>query len=126
MADLSGAWLGTYWQQGKPTRFEATLIQIGNMLTGNILDNSYMGEASLSGDVIGQQVQFTKRYLVRKQISVKYQGIISDDGDSMQGTWNLGKYDSGSWEAHRIGNSLTLELKNRLENRVPVQVKSLV
>ncbi len=31
MADVSGAWLGTYWQQGNPTRFEATLIQ-GGML----------------------------------------------------------------------------------------------
>jgi hypothetical protein len=120
MADLSGTWLGTYWQQGEPTRFEAALIQIGNVLTGNIMDNSYMGEASLSGDVIGQQVQFAKRYLMKKQAPVKYQGVIAEDGESMQGTWNLGKSDSGSWEAHRIGNSLTLELKNRLENRVPV------
>jgi hypothetical protein len=34
MADLSGTWLGTYWQQGDPTRFEVTFIQSGNTLSG--------------------------------------------------------------------------------------------
>ena len=47
MTDLSGAWLGTYWQQGQPVRFEMTLVQGGNTINGNILDNNYLGEASL-------------------------------------------------------------------------------
>ncbi|MGA1355681.1 MAG: hypothetical protein ACO35Q_03260 [Prochlorothrix sp.] len=50
MADLSGSWLGTYWQLGNPTRFEATLVQGGNSLTGNILDDGPLGEAQLTGD----------------------------------------------------------------------------
>ncbi|AFZ60978.1 hypothetical protein H6G54_11220 [Anabaena cylindrica FACHB-243] len=123
MADLSGAWLGTYWQQGTPTRFEATFIQSGNTLAGNILDNSYLGEACLNGEVIGRRVQFTKQYLLHKQMPVNYQGTISGDDDFIQGIWDLGNFGSGNWEAHRSGENLNLELKNRLENRVPVSVK---
>jgi hypothetical protein len=123
MADLSGAWLGTYWQNGNPTRFEATFIQAGNTLTGSILDDSYLGEARLSGDVIGRRVQFTKKYLLHKQTPVNYHGTISEEEDFMQGTWDLGIFGSGNWEAHRSGENLSLELKNRLENRVPVSVK---
>lgn len=123
MADLSGAWLGTYWQEGNPTRFEATFIQSGNTLTGNILDDSYLGEARLSGEVIGRRVQFSKQYLLHQQTPVNYQGTISEDDDFMQGTWDLGIFGSGNWEAHRSGDNLNLELKNRLENRVPMLVK---
>jgi hypothetical protein len=64
MADLSGTWLGTYWQRSQPTRFEATIIQAGNTLSGNILDDNYLGEARFSGTVVGRQVKFTKHYLV--------------------------------------------------------------
>jgi hypothetical protein len=123
MADLSGMWLGTYWQNGNPTRFEATFIQSGNTLTGNILDDSYLGEARLNGEVIGRSVQFIKQYLLHKQTPVNYRGTISEEDDFMQGTWNLGIFCSGNWEAHRSGENLNLELKNRLENRVPVSVK---
>lgn len=123
MADLSGMWLGTYWQEGNPTRFEATFIQSGNTLTGNILDDSYLGEARLSGEVIGRRVQFIKKYLLHQQTPVNYQGTISENDDFMQGTWDLGIFGSGNWEAHRSGDNLNLELKNRLENRVPVSVK---
>ena len=58
MANLSGTWLGTYWQQTNPTRFEATFIQGGNTLSGNILDGNYLGEATLSGKVIGHKINF--------------------------------------------------------------------
>jgi len=113
MADLSGTWLGTYWQREQPTRFEATLIHSGNTLTGYILDDSPMGEACLSGEVIGRRVQFSKRYLLKKQIPVNYQGTISEEGNSMRGTWDFGILGSGPWEAHRQGENLTLELKNQ-------------
>ncbi|XGV99717.1 MAG: hypothetical protein ACAF41_12365 [Leptolyngbya sp. BL-A-14] len=117
MTDLSGTWLGTYWQRGKPTRFEATLVQGGNTLTGNTLDDSYLGEACLSGSVIGRQVQFAKRYLLQKQMPVHYQGTVSEEGNTMQGTWDFGSLDSGRWEAHRQGESLTLSLQKHLTAR---------
>jgi len=123
MSDLTGTWLGTYWQQGKPTRFEATLVQSGNTLTGNILDDSYLGEATLDGEVVGRSVSFVKRYtaLKRKRTPVNYQGTVSEDGDYMQGTWDFfGKWGFCPWEAHRRRENLMVELKHRLEQKLPV------
>ncbi|HEY9823937.1 MAG TPA: hypothetical protein V6D19_00700 [Stenomitos sp.] len=109
MADLSGSWLGTYWQRGKPTRFEMTLIQGGSTLCGNILDDRSLGEAVLDGQVIGRSVQFFKRYLDADLESVNYKGTLSEDGNSMRGSWDFyGVLGFESWEAHRVGDNVTL------------------
>ena len=122
MADLSGTWLGTYWQWEVPTRFEVTLLQSGNTLTGNILDDGYLGEAKLTGEVIGRRVTFVKRYLTGAHHSVSYTGTVSESEDFMQGEWSISGVDSGSWEARRSGENLTAELQTRLADRVPVSV----
>lgn len=112
MADLSGTWLGSYWQWGEPTRFEMSLIQSGNSLVGNILDDGHLGEAKLTGEVIGRTIQFSKSYISTKQRPINYQGTVSEDGETLSGTWcfhrSLG---SGTWEAHRKGENLVLEQK---------------
>lgn len=113
MADLSGTWLGTYWQRGEPTRFEATMVQAGNTLSGNILDDSSLGEAQFSGTVIGRKIDFTKHYLVHSQGTIHYSGTVSEDEDHIQGQWQIGWFDSGSWEAHRSGENLTLSVETR-------------
>ena len=125
MADLSGTWLGTYWQGGVPSRFEATLIQSGNTLTGNILDDNYLGEAVLSGEVIGRRVQFTKRYLISSPDPVNYTGTLSESEDFIQGQWRVGRFTSGPWEARRGGEELMADLKARLADRVPVPAERL-
>ena len=56
MANISGSWLGTYWQQGNQTRFEVTFIQNGNAIYGNILDDGHLGEATIQGEVIGRHI----------------------------------------------------------------------
>ena len=111
MADISGTWLGTYWQQGMPTRFEATLIQGGNVLTGSVLDDSYLGEAKLTGEVIGRNVSFLKRYFTTSPDSVKYIGTISADEDYIQGHWTIDTFNSGHWEARRKGENLCMSLQ---------------
>ncbi len=63
MADVNGVWLGTYWQNGIPTRFEMTLLQGKNTTTGNILDDSNLGEATVAGEVTGRTIAFRKCYL---------------------------------------------------------------
>lgn len=68
MADVNGLWLGTYWQEGIPTRFEATLVQGGNTLSGRVLDDNYLGEAQIEGEVVGRTIHFTKRYLTTSPI----------------------------------------------------------
>lgn len=112
MTDLSGMWLGTYWQRETPTRFEATLVQGGNTLTGSILDDGYLGEAQLSGTVTGCQVQFVKRYVAQRQPSIDYVGTLSEDGDHIAGQWSIAGFDSGPWEAHRGEDDLATSWKN--------------
>jgi hypothetical protein len=122
MADLSGTWLGTYWQWEVPTRFEVTLLQSGNTLTGNILDDGNLGEATLTGEVIGRRITFVKRYVSGSHHSVSYTGTVSESEDFMQGEWSISGVDSGSWEARRSGENLAAELQTRLAKRVPVSV----
>lgn len=119
MADLSGTWLGTYWQSGVPTRFEATLLQSSNSLTGNILDDSYLGEATLIGEVVGRRIQFTKRYLTTSSSLINYSGTVNEDEDFMQGVWSIRDSDSGEWEARRSGDNLMLELQRLQQQKIP-------
>lgn len=119
MADLSGTWLGTYWQSGVPTRFEATLLQSSNTLTGNILDDSYLGEATLIGEVVGRRIQFTKRYLTTSSTLINYSGTVNEDEDFMQGVWSIRDSDSGEWEARRSGDNLMLELQRLQQQKIP-------
>lgn len=118
MADLSGNWLGTYWQDEMPSRFEASFVQNGNVFTGSILDDNYLGEASVSGEVIGCSLSFTKRYLVTSNAPVTYTGTISENEDYIQGRWNIGSRYSGSWEARRYGDNLVADLQTRLQQSV--------
>jgi hypothetical protein len=119
VTDLSGTWLGSYWQNGKQVRFEFALIHSGNTISGNILDDGYLGEAHIKGEVISRQIQFSKRYVSVRQADIDYSGTISDDGNSMKGNWSfsdkvLGFHSVafGPWEAHRNSDNLELEWKN--------------
>ncbi len=122
MANLSGTWLGTYWQQENPTRFEATLIQAGNSLSGNTLDDNYLGEATLSGEVIGRKISFAKRYLIGSQYIINYVGTVSEDENFMQGEWRINRFNSGIWEAHKSNEDLMFELKNILSEQLPLSL----
>ena len=122
MANLSGTWLGTYWQQTNPTRFEATFIQGGNTLSGNILDGNYLGEATLSGKVIGHKINFAKQYLIGSQYIINYVGTISEDENFIQGQWLINRFNSGIWEAHRSNENLILDLKNIVSEDLPLSL----
>ncbi|MBE9180589.1 hypothetical protein IQ268_18670 [Oculatella sp. LEGE 06141] len=122
MADVNGTWLGTYWQAGSPTRFEATLVQSGNTLTGRILDDGNLGEAQITGEVSGLTISFTKRYLTTSLSLVSYTGAIAVDADFMSGKWSIGQSDSGEWEAHRGGENLVAELNERLADEEPAAI----
>ncbi len=125
MADVSSTWLGTYWQQGIPTRFEVTLIQSGHTLTGRMLDDSDLGEAQLTGEVVGRRINFIKRYFTTSPDPITYLGTISDKEDYMQGQWSIKLWDSGSWEAQRSGNTLIADLQTRIQKKVSL-TKSVI
>jgi hypothetical protein len=123
MADVSGTWLGTYWQEEFPTRFEAALIQSGSALTGRILDDDYLGEAQLTGEVIGRGISFTKCYFTTSPDPVKYVGTVSEDENYMQGQWNIGLRYSGTWEARRSGENLIADLQTRVSKQLSLSGK---
>jgi len=110
MLDLSGMWLGTYWQLKQPTRFELSLIQASNSLTGNILDDGHLGEAVITGEVIGKKIAFTKRYILHSHYHINYNGNIADEGNYMSGEWRM-TLGRGTWEAYRSEDLLMLESK---------------
>jgi hypothetical protein len=122
MADVNGTWLGTYWQHGNPTRFEIVLLQSGTSLTGNVLDDSDLGEAKLSGEVVGRRIRFIKRYFTSSPDAVEYVGTISDSEDYIQGQWNINSWEFGPWEARRSGESLSLEVGNKATKKIPVTI----
>jgi hypothetical protein len=125
MANLTGTWLGTYWQDDMPTRFEMSIAQGGNALSGNILDDGNLGEATMTGEAIGRNIQFSKRYVGVSQRNILYQGLLSEDENLMQGEWvlkmSLPSYgemtDSGRWEATRSENDLANELTQYLAKK---------
>lgn len=121
MANLTGAWLGTYWQYGNPTRFEMTLVQGGNTLSGNILDNSSLGEAMVTGQVIGRNVTFTKKYIGNNSYVINYTGVISEDEQLIQGKWKI-HWETGKWEARRQDDDLSLNFNVTRQDKVPVSV----
>lgn len=122
MADVSGTWLGTYWQQDLATRFEASLVQSGNMLSGNILDDSDLGEALVSGEVVGRSVRFVKQYVTSSPAPIAYTGTLSESEDFMQGQWFLNGF-SGKWEARRGGEDLMSSLRKAIAGKVPALAK---
>ena len=124
MTDLSGAWLGTYWQQGQPVRFEMTLVQGGNTISGNILDNNYLGEASLSGTVTGRSVSFSKKYLMGSRHSVQYSGTVSEDGNTIKGKWQVLVF-TGAWSAHRQNDNLSWEQEIKRVEKIPVATSTV-
>ena len=118
MADLSGVWLGTYWQRKKPVRFEMTLVQGGNSLSGRVLDDNYLGSALLAGKVSGRSVNFSKTYITASRHSVNYTGTISEDGKRMKGEWRISLF-SGNWEAQRSDEELSVKQITRRVEKVP-------
>jgi hypothetical protein len=129
MANLTGNWLGTYWQHNSPNRFEMAIAQGGNALSGNILDDNYLGEAMLTGEAIGRNIQFTKKYISGLRESILYQGVLSENEELIQGDWSMQLYspeygafsDSGRWEARRSDNDLLKELTDRLTQQKELQ-----
>jgi hypothetical protein len=124
MTDLTGTWLGTYWQADAPTRFEASLVQGGNALSGRVQDDNHLGEAQITGEVVGRKVMFSKTYLSGIATVIEYAGTIDESGEVIKGDWTiLGTRHTGKWEARRSGDDLMAQLRRRIEQKVPVGAK---
>ena len=105
---IGGGWLGTYAYKGvlsaqPPVRFEATLTppDSNGRFTGSILDDGGLGEADVRGEQSGTGIRFSKTYRRRGQAAVSYEGTLADDGQTMQGTWQIAGAARGVWDARR-------------------------
>ncbi len=117
--DLTGLWLGTYWQDGQPTRFEATFVQCEALLSGRITDDGYLGDAQISGQVTGRFIRFTKKYFGIDD-KIHYTGTLSEAGNQIWGEWFISINTSGPWEAHRSHDTLLNSLQSVLQHQMPL------
>ncbi len=108
--NISGCWLGTYWQAGQPIQFEAAFVQGGSVVDGRILDANHLGESSIKGELLGSRIFFIKRYLTTSPNPIRYSGTLAEEGNYMYGHWRIGSFDSGRWEAYRSYDGLSEEL----------------
>ena len=108
---IGGGWLGTYAYKGicrakQPIRFEATFTDLvdNGAFSGTVLDDGDLGEADILGTHLGASVRFSKTYRKASLAVVSYEGRLSDDGQTITGTWQIfGKLQgNGSWDARRL------------------------
>ncbi|RTL35687.1 MAG: hypothetical protein EKK48_28830 [Candidatus Melainabacteria bacterium] len=105
---IDGKWRGHYTYSDNPDRgsaFDASFTDSKGALSGEIVDDEWLGAAVLVGSFNYPTVRFTKQYTTLKVASIDYQGTMSDDGKTMSGKWVI--YESeltmrGSWHAYRI------------------------
>ncbi len=100
---LQGSWMGHYYYQSvnQPYPFEAVFVEANGMVDGNILDDSHLGEARVSGTFTYPNLDFVKKYDRAGMEPVRYQGTMDDDGKRISGTWRIGQAASGTWVAWR-------------------------
>lgn len=87
-------------------------------MRGRVLDDSFLGEAQISSEVIGRRISYTKRYFTSSPDSINYTGTLSEDEAFMQGQWSIAQWDSGKWEARRSGEDLMASLQTRRAKQV--------
>lgn len=116
---LTGVWDGRYDYPRRLSAvpFTAVLLETGAALTGTIHEQPPDGpsagqtlNATIQGEHLGSRVQFTKAYDLaprRHRRPIFYEGVLSADGNEIEGTWSIpgnwsGKFlmiRSGRWAA---------------------------
>jgi hypothetical protein len=107
---IAGDWLGHYlYDEGViGSCFEAIFLESGGYIEGSILDGGQLGEAFVSGTFEYPNLRFTKKYRRAGLEPVNYIGSMSEDGQTISGSWWIdargeGAHTSGTWTASRTG-----------------------
>lgn len=109
---VGGGWLGTYAYRGvlralPPVRFEATFSEPDGegCFFGTILDDGpdewSIEEADISGGQSAHGLRFSETCRASSNPAISYEGTLSDDSRTMQGTWRIADEAHGVWEARR-------------------------
>ncbi|MBX9689526.1 MAG: hypothetical protein K2X27_22645 [Candidatus Obscuribacterales bacterium] len=99
---INGSWLGNYYYDAgsQPFGFEAVFVEHNGSIEGSILDDGQLGEAKVFGKFADPMLKFTKKY--NSGVStVSYEGIVTDEGKKIAGTWTIGNMAKGKWTAWR-------------------------
>lgn len=119
--DLTGDWHGifNYPDGSPPNAFEATLRDVGGVITGEtcepsdgIDDIAAEQRAFIEGARSGHAVRFVKRYDELHRDPVYYAGILNAEATEISGTWTIQGVWSGSFIMIRpAGQAVAEELR---------------
>lgn len=100
---LQGSWLGNYYYRSvnQAFAFEAVFVEFQGKVDGNILDDSNLGEARISGSFTYPNLNFVKKYDRAGLEVVRYEGTMDEDGKRIAGFWSINPTCSGTWVAWR-------------------------
>lgn len=112
--DVTGEWTGifNYPDPHPPNGFEAVLREVAGTITGETREVSDSAEdvdkiqcAMLDGTRSGHAVTFTKHYdeMHRAANPVRYDGVLSDEGDEITGRWTIPGHWAGTFMMVRAG-----------------------
>lgn len=102
---LTGVWDGqySYPRRFSPVHFTAVILETGVVIAGTIHeqppDGPFAGQplnALIQGEHLGSAVRFTKTYDDAprgRSRPILYEGVLSADGDEIEGTWTV----PGNW-----------------------------
>ena len=100
--DLTGDWRGIYNYPAHypPNTFEATIRDVGGLITGEIRQPGEFFEAAgivqhavIEGSRDGAQLSFVKMYDDLSRPTPHYQGVVRPGGDEIEGEWTI----PGDW-----------------------------
>ena len=104
--DISGTWAGEWWRSdgGEEGTIIATLTQSNGSLNGDMAFTSatfqYSEDTVISGNVAGSDVVFGMAIggSNGSQVTIDFDGTISEDGKHMSGTYSMSTGWTGTWE----------------------------
>ena len=129
MADhsIAGSWRGHYAYYNVPDQgsgFGVVFVEEGGGLIGQIRDDFWPGEALLTGSFSYPSVTFTKVYVLGGLAPIKYEGTMTGDGNTLNGTWSIVEASvsyRGSWTAYRTDDEEKKEEKQKRSKVKPRQ-----
>jgi len=135
--NIAGKWRGNYQYAHVPDQgssFTAVFAETSGRIQGTVVDDFAPCEAHVAGSFSFPSLQFTKVYSTGEVVRsieklgdqvivrledyahpVEYEGVMSEDGQTMSGTWSISiarGIVNGFWTAHRLSGE---EKKKRTE-----------
>ena len=104
--DISGVWKGEWFRSDGDEigTLVTTLVQSGNTLSGDMIIISttfkYTRDTDVIGSVEGNDVIFGIAIATDEDtVTIDYEGTITEDGNYMEGTYNMSTGYTGTWTA---------------------------